>query len=138
MARRVHWPPSSAQKKSELSLSYTLTFQIFEMKPFVRFEHLEFKTKTEFQLYADLSLALEANRAWQDGRSASLTAPNGPAQEEMVTRVTPPGEKCGMLWRFPYVGFRGTAIYGTPPYGDFQVVTASPLFHINSRRSKKP
>lgn len=28
----------------------------------------------------------------QDGRSASLTAPNGPAQEEMVTRVRPSGD----------------------------------------------
>ena len=98
-------PLQVRRKKSELSLSYTLTFQIFLkwtlLIPFVWFEHLDLKTKAEFQLYADPSFALEANLAWQDGRSASLTAPNGPAQEEMVTRVTPPEEKSGKMWRFP-------------------------------------
>lgn len=39
---------------------------------------------------------LRSTACGQDGRSASLTAPNGPAQEEMVTRaikealMTPP------------------------------------------------
>ena len=42
--------------------------------------------------YAQASTIYRASQVGQDGRSASLTAPNGPAQEEIISR-RPPGSE---------------------------------------------
>ncbi|OLP92465.1 Phthiocerol synthesis polyketide synthase type I PpsC [Symbiodinium microadriaticum] len=50
--------------------------------------------------YAQASTIYRASQVGQDGRSASLTAPNGPAQEEIISRaireakMTPPESTC--------------------------------------------